>query len=126
QESRATESHSLGNLVFTGVDDDPGTVKTLSGLGFSDPASAINTIRNWHRGQVPATRTVRGRELLTSLLPGMLQSMGETGEPDEAFLWFSRFIEGLSSGVQTLSMLLARQDLLSDLIATLALAPRLA
>jgi glutamate-ammonia-ligase adenylyltransferase len=126
KEDRAAETHSLGNLVFTGVDDDPGTVKTLSGLGFSNPSSAIDTIRNWHRGRVPATRTPRGRELLTAILPGMLQAMGETGEPDQAFLWYSRFFEGLSSGVQTLSMLLARPDLLSDLVATLALAPRLA
>lgn len=126
QEDRAADSHALGNLVFTGVDDDPGTVKTLSGLGFSNPSSAIDTIRNWHRGRVPATRTARGRELLTSILPGMLQAMGDTGEPDTAFLWFSRFFEGLSSGVQTLSMLLAKPDLLSDLVATLALAPRLA
>lgn len=126
QEDRAVESHNLGNLVFTGVDDDPGTVKTLSSLGFSDPSSAIDTIRNWHRGRVPATRTPRGREILTSILPGMLKAMGETGEPDEAFRWFSRFFEGLSSGVQTLSMLLARPDLLDDLVSTLALAPRLA
>ncbi|MFN7163710.1 MAG: bifunctional [glutamine synthetase] adenylyltransferase/[glutamine synthetase]-adenylyl-L-tyrosine phosphorylase [Hyphomonas sp.] len=126
QENRAAETHALGNLVFTGVDDDPGTVKTLSGLGFSDPSSAIDTIRNWHRGRVPATRTPRGREILTAILPEMLQAMGETGEPDEAFRWYSRFFEGLSSGVQTLSMLLARPDLLSDLVATLALAPRLA
>lgn len=126
QEDRAAESHGLGNLVFTGVDDDPGTVKTLSDLGFSDPSSAIDTIRNWHRGRVPATRTGRGREILTSILPGMLKAMGATGEPDEAFRWFSRFFEGLSSGVQTLSMLLAKPDLLDDLVSTLALAPRLA
>lgn len=126
QQDRAATHHALGNLVFTGVDDDPGTVQTLSRLGFSDPSSAIDTIRNWHRGRVPATRTARGRELLTSILPGMLQAMGETGEPDQAFHWYSRFFEGLSSGVQTLSMLLAKPDLLSDLVATLALAPRLA
>jgi glutamate-ammonia-ligase adenylyltransferase len=126
QEGRSAEDHGFGNLVFTGVDDDPGTVRTLTELGFSDPSSAIDTIRNWHRGRVPATRTPRGRELLTALLPGMLKAMGATGEPDQAFLWFSRFFEGLSSGVQTLSMLLAREDLLSDLVATLALAPRLA
>ena len=126
QEGRVAESHGLGNLVFTGVDDDPGTVQTLSGLGFSNASAAIDTIRNWHRGRVPATRTARGRELLTAILPGMLKAMGETGEPDQAFLWTSRFFEGLSSGVQTLSMLLARPDLLSDLVATLALAPRLA
>ena len=52
--------------------------------------------------------------------------MGKTGEPDEAFRWFSRFFEGMSSGVQTLSMLLAEQTLLDDLVSTLALAPRLA
>ena len=126
QEGKSAEDHGLGNLVFTGVDDDPGTVRTLTELGFSDPSSAIDTIRNWHRGRVPATRTPRGRELLTAILPGMLKAMGATGEADQAFLWFSRFFEGLSSGVQTLSMLLAREDLLSDLVATLALAPRLA
>ncbi|MFN7055824.1 bifunctional [glutamine synthetase] adenylyltransferase/[glutamine synthetase]-adenylyl-L-tyrosine phosphorylase [Hyphomonas sp.] len=126
QEDRVAASHDLGNLVFTGVDDDPGTVETLSRLGFSNAPAAIDTIRNWHRGRVPATRTGRGRELLTALLPGMLKAMGATGEPDEAFLWFSRFFEGLSSGVQTLSMLLAKPDLLDDLVSTLALAPRLA
>ncbi|MDX1293106.1 MAG: DUF294 nucleotidyltransferase-like domain-containing protein, partial [Hyphomonas sp.] len=60
------------------------------------------------------------------LLPGLLAAMGKTGEPDTAFRWFSRFFEGLSSGVQTLSMLLAEETLLDDLVATLALAPRLA
>ena len=30
-------SGEAGNLVFTGVDDDPGTVATLQALGFSDP-----------------------------------------------------------------------------------------
>lgn len=126
QEDRARDESPLGNLVFTGVDDDPGTVETLAGLGFSDPGAAIETIRNWHRGRVLATRTARGRELLTAILPAMLQAMGETGEADEAFRWFSRFFEGLSSGVQTLSMLLAEPDLLKDLVTTLALAPRLA
>ncbi|HRX72970.1 MAG TPA: bifunctional [glutamine synthetase] adenylyltransferase/[glutamine synthetase]-adenylyl-L-tyrosine phosphorylase [Hyphomonas sp.] len=125
-EDRAVGESRLGNLVFTGVDDDPGTVETLSGLGFSDPSAAIDTIRNWHRGRVPATRTARGRELLTAILPRLLEDMGKTGEADEAFRWFSRFFGGLSSGVQTLAMLLAEPDLLDDLVATLALAPRLA
>lgn len=115
-----------GNLVFTGVDDDPGTVETLSGFGFQDPSVAIASIRSWHRGGIPATRTARGRELLTALLPQLLETMGKTGEPDTAFKWFSQFFEGLSSGVQTLAMLLAEPDLLEDLGTTLAIAPRLA
>ncbi|MBD3770956.1 MAG: bifunctional [glutamine synthetase] adenylyltransferase/[glutamine synthetase]-adenylyl-L-tyrosine phosphorylase [Rhodobacterales bacterium] len=125
-EDRAAGESRIGNLVFTGVDDDPGTVETLANLGFSNPSAAIETIRNWHRGRVPATRTARGRELLTAILPRLLEDMGKTGEADEAFRWFSRFFGGLSSGVQTLAMLLAEPDLLDDLVATLALAPRLA
>lgn len=125
-EDRAAGETRSGNFVFTGVDDDPGTVETLRGLGFSDPSAAIETIRSWHRGRVPATRTARGRELLTAILPRLLEDMGKTGEADEAFRWFSRFFGGLSSGVQTLAMLLAEPDLLDDLVATLALAPRLA
>ena len=125
-EDRAAGETRSGNFVFTGVDDDPGTVETLQDLGFSDPSAAIETIRSWHRGRVPATRTGRGRELLTAILPRLLEDMGKTGEADEAFRWFSRFFGGLSSGVQTLAMLLAEPDLLDDLVATLALAPRLA
>ncbi|MEL7232541.1 MAG: DUF294 nucleotidyltransferase-like domain-containing protein, partial [Pseudomonadota bacterium] len=113
------------NLVFTGVDDDPGTVETLSNLGFSEPDRVIESIRLWHRGRTPATRTARGRELLTALLPDLLTAMGKTGQPDEAFKRFSRFFEGLRSGVQTLSMLLAEPELMEDLVTTLALAPRI-
>ncbi len=126
QEDHSRDDDGLGNLVFTGVDDDPGTIETLASLGFSDPSAAIETIRNWHRGRVPATRTERGRGLLTTLLPPLLQAMSRTGEADTAFVWFSRFFEELSSGVQTVSMLISAPDLLEDVVATLALAPRLA
>ena len=126
QEDHSHAHEGMGNLVFTGVDDDPGTVETLTSLGFSNPPAAIETIRNWHRGGVPATRTERGRGLLTTLLPPLLQAMSRTGEADTAFLWFSRFFAGLSSGVQTISMLNSAPDLLEDVVATLALAPRLA
>lgn len=119
-------SASIGNLVFTGVDDDPGTVETLASLGFSDASALIERIRRWHRGHTPATRTRRGRELLTALLPDLLSHMSRMGDPDAAFARFSRFFEGLRSGVQTLSMLQAEPKLFEDLIATLALAPRIA
>ncbi|MEM6534196.1 MAG: bifunctional [glutamine synthetase] adenylyltransferase/[glutamine synthetase]-adenylyl-L-tyrosine phosphorylase [Pseudomonadota bacterium] len=115
----------LGNLVFTGVDDDPGTLESLTALGFREPSQVIASVRQWHRGRLPATRSERGRELLTALLPHLLQVMSDTGEPDQAFRRFGRFLEGLSSGVQTLSMLEAEPLLLEDLITTLALAPRL-
>lgn len=126
EEGQKRQSAIDGNLVFTGVDDDPGTLTTLSELGFSDPATVIERIREWHRGRTSATRTIRGRELLTAILPDLLATMSRTGEPDEAFRRFSRFLEGLRSGVQTLSMLVAETDLMEDLITTLAIAPQIA
>lgn len=126
QEERQTKKASIGNLVFTGVDDDPRTITTLEALGFSDAATVIERIRQWHRGRTPATRNARGRELLTAILPDLLRCMGATGEADRAFARFGRFFEGLRSGVQTLSMLAAEVDLMEDLVTTLAIAPRIA
>ena len=125
-EERRTAEATSGNLVFTGVDDDPGTVDTLTNLGFSNPSRVISVIRRWHRGAVTATRTSRGRGLLTALLPQLLTKMSDTGEADAAFQRFVTFLEHLPSGVQTLAMLLAEPDLLEDLVATLGIAPRLA
>ncbi len=124
-ESRKRQAATDGNLVFTGVDPDPGTVDTLLDLGFVDPENVILQVSRWHRGRMPATRSARGRELLTALLPDALRAMGKTGQADAALMQFSRFLEGLSSGVQTLSMLLAEPKLLEDLVATLALAPQI-
>ena len=125
EEERKHESAVQGNLVFTGVDDDPGTVETLMAHGFSEPSRVIATISNWHRGKTPATRTERGRGLLTALVPDLLDAMRRTGEPDTAFTRFTRFFEGLRSGIQTLSMLANEETLLEDLVTTLAIAPRL-
>ncbi|MEL6826131.1 MAG: bifunctional [glutamine synthetase] adenylyltransferase/[glutamine synthetase]-adenylyl-L-tyrosine phosphorylase [Pseudomonadota bacterium] len=115
-----------GNLVFTGVDDDPATVTTLETMGFRSAPDVIERVRQWHRGRTPATRTLRGRELLTAILPDLLTAMGQTGEADEAFRRFSRFFEGLRSGVQVLAMLVAEPVLMQDLVTTLAIAPRIA
>lgn len=125
-ELRKRERAVDGNLVFTGVDDDPATVKTLQDMGFRDAPQVIERVRQWHRGRTPATRSSRGRELLTAILPDLLSAMGATGEADEAFRRFSRFFEGLRSGVQVLSMLVAETDLMQDLVTTLAIAPRIA
>src|SRR5260370_5755305 len=62
-------SASAGNLVFTGVVDDPETLATLASLGFHNPATAAETIRGWHFGRRAAARRPRAREGLTELTP---------------------------------------------------------
>jgi [glutamine synthetase] adenylyltransferase / [glutamine synthetase]-adenylyl-L-tyrosine phosphorylase len=119
-------SSASGSLVFTGVDDDPETLATLRGMGFADPATVSAGVRGWHHGRVPATRTPRARELLTALMPQLLDALAATGEPDAAFLKFRDFFGGLTAGVQVLSLFQAEPAILRDVCATLALAPRLA
>jgi len=119
-------SGEAGNLVFTGVDDDPGTVETLKAMGFSDPSRIIHVFQQWHRGSIPATRSARSQQLLTSLGPRLLEAMSRAGEPDAAFQRFLEFFSGLNSGVQVMSLMLAEPALTRDVISTMAFAPKLA
>ncbi|MEM1139281.1 MAG: bifunctional [glutamine synthetase] adenylyltransferase/[glutamine synthetase]-adenylyl-L-tyrosine phosphorylase, partial [Pseudomonadota bacterium] len=90
----------LGNLVFTGVEDDPATLETLVGLGFEEPQRVSEIIRGWHRGHIRATRTERARALLTRLIPPFLTAIARTGNADLAFAQFDRFLSALPGGVQ--------------------------
>jgi glutamate-ammonia-ligase adenylyltransferase len=119
-------SGEAGNLVFTGVDDDPGTVETLQKLGFSDPTHIIHVFQQWHRGGIPATRSARSQQLLTSLGPRLLEAMSKAGEPDTAFQRFLEFFSALKSGVQVMSLMLAEPALTGEIIRTMAFAPKLA
>jgi glutamate-ammonia-ligase adenylyltransferase len=119
-------SSRFGSLVFTGVDDDPETLATLARMGFSSPPRVSQTIRNWHHGHIPATRTERGRELFTRLAPRLLEAAQATGAPDTAFNRFGDFFSRLSSGVQLQSLFLAQPRLFELVVQVMAFAPRLA
>ena len=115
-----------GSLVFTGGEDDPDTIETLTRMGFRQPSEVSATIRGWHFGRYPATRTRRAREDLTQLMPALLNALSRDGEPDRAFTDFDRFLSGLGSGVQLFAMLKANPGLLALIARILGTAPRLA
>ena len=117
---------STGNLVFTGTEDDPDTISTLQGMGFNDGSAVATTIRGWHHGKVRATRSIRSRELLTELMPSLLESLSDTVEPDSAFFHFNNFMSNLPSGVQIFSLFYANPSLLSLLAEVMGSAPKLA
>ncbi|HLJ52534.1 MAG TPA: bifunctional [glutamine synthetase] adenylyltransferase/[glutamine synthetase]-adenylyl-L-tyrosine phosphorylase [Rhizomicrobium sp.] len=117
---------SGGNLVFTGVEEDPETLATLARLGFRDSAHISAAIRGWHHGRIRATRSARARELLTKLVPVLLPALAQTVDPDAAFAQFDRFVTNLPAGVQLFSLLLARPDLLALIATVVGSAPRLA
>lgn len=124
-----TEGESLGagegNLVFTGSDDDPGTVETLSAMGFADPSKAIATVRKWHYGSYPATRASAARAHLTELLPALLTTLGNAGNADEALAKFDNFLSRLPTGVQLFALLRSHANLRTLLVQLMASAPRM-
>jgi glutamate-ammonia-ligase adenylyltransferase len=117
---------SGGNLVFTGVEEDPETLATLARMGFRDSVHISAAIRGWHHGRIRATRSARARELLTKLVPVLLPALAQTVDPDAAFAQFDRFVTNLPAGVQLFSLLLARPDLLALIATVVGSAPRLA
>ena len=138
EELRAVESHYAvlfekspdlsgpGNLVFTGADDDPATLQTLDRLGFRDPAMVAGRIRVWHHGRYAATRSARAREILTELVPTILESFSRTIDPDAALLKFDDFLRALPAGVQLLSLFSNNPALLGLVARIMGSAPRLA
>jgi glutamate-ammonia-ligase adenylyltransferase len=125
-ESAPDLASAEGNLVFTGVEEDPETLKTLSAMGFGAAAHVSAAIRGWHHGRIRAMRSQRARELLTKLVPAILKALSSTADPDVAFTQFDHFLSNLPSGVQLFSLFLARPQFLGLLAKVVGSAPRLA
>ena len=123
---RAPALSGGGSLVFTGVEDEPETLKTLAKHGFKEPAKIAAMVRGWHHGRMPATRTERARELLTELMPNLLRAFGRTPHPDFALLRLDEFLTKLPAGVQVFALLAAHPEMLDLLAEVMGVAPRLA
>lgn len=119
-------SGDAGNLVFTGGEDDPETLETLSNMGFKRPADISAIIRGWHAGRMAATRSERAREILTRLQPVLLAKLAQARAPDDGFLRFDQFLTALPAGVQIFSLFQSNPHVLNLLVDIINTAPRLA
>ena len=117
---------ALGSLVFTGVVDDPATIITLRNLGFHDPARAAETVRGWHFGRRAAVQSARAREVLTELVPGLLEAFAGSGEPDTALATFDTALTHMPAAVELMSILRSSKELRELFADILGGAPRLA
>ena len=117
---------AAGNLVFTGVTDDPETLETLRGMGFRDAALAAETVRGWHFGRRSAVQSARAREVLTELVPALLEAFSGSGDPDAALVNFDQALGKMPAAVELFSILksnAAVRELFGDILGG---APRLA
>ena len=115
-----------GSLVFTGAESHPDTLQTLSNMGFKEPEKICGIVKNWHYGRYRAFRSARARELLTELIPNILDAFSNPIEPDSALLNFDDFLRVLPAGIQILSMINANPALLELLSEVMGGAPFLA
>src|SRR3984957_12242515 len=119
-------SVASGNLVFTGVTDDPATLTTLSALGFQRPEAAAETVRGWHFGRRAAVRSARTREVLTELTPALLEAFAGSGDADAAVSAFDEALARMPASVELLSILRSNASLRELFGDVLGSAPRLA
>jgi [glutamine synthetase] adenylyltransferase / [glutamine synthetase]-adenylyl-L-tyrosine phosphorylase len=109
--------------------DDPDgtfTVAALTSLGYQEPERIMATVRNWLAGHVRALRSMRARELMTTMVPAILTVLSKQPSPDDAFSRFDRFITALPTGVQPLSLFQHNPALLERIAVVVGGAPRLA
>ncbi len=125
-ETAPSLTSAVGSLSFTGDTDDPETLATLSALGYRNPAEVSRTVRGWHFGRYPATRSASARERLTEFVPVLLEALAGGEGADAAFTAFDRFLARMPAGVQLFSLLQTNKGLLNLLVTVLAAAPRLA
>lgn len=119
-------SSGAGNLVFTGGENDPETIRTITEMGFGKADVVASQIRGWHHGRIRATRSTRAREMLTEMTPALLLALARTANPDAAFLKFDEFLSRLPAGVPIFSLLHSNPSLLDLVAEIMGDAPRLA
>jgi glutamate-ammonia-ligase adenylyltransferase len=113
-------------LDFRGDDLEPtATIAALNGLGYRDANRVITAVRRWLAGRVRALRSSRARDLMTTMVPSILVTLGQQPNPDEAFTRFDRFVTALPAGVQPMSLFQRNPRLLDRIAAVLGAAPML-
>ncbi len=122
----STPLGASGKLVFTGVSHDEETLATLHNMGFQDAQHVSVCIQNWHKGSKRCTRSKKARELLTELVPALLEALGNTVDPDQAFKRFDEFLDALPAGIQLFSLFYSNRHLLELIIKLIGNAPVLA
>jgi [glutamine synthetase] adenylyltransferase / [glutamine synthetase]-adenylyl-L-tyrosine phosphorylase len=119
-------SAGKGSLVFTGSTDDPETLKTLLRMGFQRPEVVGEIVRGWHFGRRPAITTPRAREVLTELVPVLLEAFGQSSDPDGAVIALDNALQGMPAVVELFTILKQNGALRGLFAEILGNAPRLA
>ncbi|MAU41743.1 MAG: bifunctional [glutamate--ammonia ligase]-adenylyl-L-tyrosine phosphorylase/[glutamate--ammonia-ligase] adenylyltransferase [Kordiimonas sp.] len=104
----------------------PETLDYLEQHGLKDVDASYALIAGWFRGRYRACRTQRARDILSPLIPAVLDAFSKTGDADASLRKFDNFLSKLPSGVQLFSLINAHPWLLELLSEILSISPALA
>ncbi len=123
KDSHQDDDGELLAFPADGYNDD--TLDVIAGFSYENPKAIHDIIQTWLLGRYRACRTKRARALLHGLIPEILSSFGQLGEPDASFRKFDIFLSRLPSGVQLFSFIKAQPWLLDLLSEIIGIAPNL-
>ena len=103
-------------LIFSGEEDNKIKIKEISNFGFSNPEIISNAIISWTRGLYTSTRSKRVQEVLPNFLPSFLGRLSKTENPDRCFYEFDDLLRSLPSGIQLISLLDSRPEVMEIVI----------
>ncbi len=113
-------------LDLAGPDLPESTDERLRAMGFQNIPGMAATLRGWQSGRLRALRSARARELMDTVLPALLASLGAQTDPDAAFARFDAMLSRQPAGVHLLSTFQRNPAVLDRIAAILGAAPSLA
>lgn len=98
----------------------------LAAAGFDPPAPARAIVERWRGGGVRATQSPAAREALEEVLPGVIATLGQAADQQQALRRFDDIVGRLPSAINFFRLLAARPPLMHLLGDVLSHAPALA
>ncbi|WP_291858110.1 bifunctional [glutamine synthetase] adenylyltransferase/[glutamine synthetase]-adenylyl-L-tyrosine phosphorylase [Bradyrhizobium sp.] len=110
---------------FSAGPDDPRLIEHLVSLGFKKPVVVAGTVQQWLTGDYRALRVEATRNAFVEFIPGLIDGLAHSEEPDNAVSAFDRFLGALQRGGRLISLLSQNRDLVALVALILGAAPRL-
>jgi glutamate-ammonia-ligase adenylyltransferase len=128
--SKLFEGDPTGTVKLPDVDygagpEDKRLLDHLAALGFKEPVTVAQTVRQWLAGDYRVFRAESTRSAFAEFVPALIKGLADAEEPDHAVAAFDRFLQALQRGGRLFSLLGQNGELVALVALVLGAAPRL-
>jgi glutamate-ammonia-ligase adenylyltransferase len=128
--SKLFEGDPTGTVKLPDVDygagpEDKRLLDHLAALGFKEPVTVAQTVRQWVAGDYRVFRAESTRIAFAEFVPALIKGLADAEEPDHAVAAFDRFLQALQRGGRLFTLLGQNRELVALVALVLGAAPRL-